>query len=94
MPTYKCDFLENNSKYINKKDQCPSYTDRILIKQNDISSEVKFNQYSSRHEVFGSDHRPVFLDWSIKIKFDNWLDPIKLMNTEDPNQAFGKITFQ
>ncbi len=34
MPTYKRDEM-SNGVYINKKDQCPSYTDRILLKVND-----------------------------------------------------------
>jgi hypothetical protein len=33
MPTYKRADLENDT-YVNKKDQCPSYTDRILFKNN------------------------------------------------------------
>ena len=33
-PTYKLDSVSNGI-YINKKDQCPSFTDRILFKSND-----------------------------------------------------------
>lgn len=61
MPTYKCD-LQDNGKYINKNNQCPSFTDRILLKQNDTTSEINYKEYNSRAEIFGSDHRPVFLD--------------------------------
>lgn len=74
MPTYKCvpDSLEY--KYINKKDQCPSYTDRILLKRNDHSSNITFNKYDSNPEILGSDHRPVFLDCTISIDFVNFID--------------------
>ena len=34
MPTYKRD-ANSNYIYINKKNQCPSFTDRILFKSND-----------------------------------------------------------
>ncbi len=74
MPTYKCDFAQNNV-YLNKKNQCPSYTDRILIKQNDPQSEIKYNRYDANTEVLGSDHRPVYLDLSIRIGFDQLMDP-------------------
>lgn len=33
MPTYKRD-SDNNENYVNKKDQCPSFTDRIPFKNN------------------------------------------------------------
>jgi len=75
MPTYKCEIFQNNGKYINKKDQCPSYTDRILLKQNDSTSEIKFNKYYTREEVFGSDHRPVYLDCTIRLGLVNFIEP-------------------
>ena len=60
-PTYKRDFKQN-SIYINKNDQCASYTDRIFFKQQDLTGYVENNGYGCRDEVFGSDHRPVYLD--------------------------------
>jgi len=56
--------------YINKKDQCPSFTDRILLKANDKSGEISYNEYNCRDEIFGSDHRPVYLDLNIKMSIE------------------------
>ena len=83
MPTYKCNFFDNLG-YINKKEQCPSYTDRILVKVNDRNNKIKYNQYSTKGEIFGSDHRPVFLDLTLKTMFDNLMDPVLFMNIEEP----------
>lgn len=56
MPSYKRNFDNNN--YKNKKDQAPSYTDRILIKNNTCNTyETKY--YKCLENVFGSDHRPI-----------------------------------
>lgn len=66
MPTYKRDD-RSNGVYVNKNNQCPSFTDRILIKDNDKTCELQYNQYNCREEVYGSDHRPVFLDFNIRI---------------------------
>ena len=79
MPTYKC-FPTENGKYINKKEQCPSYTDRILFKKNDSCTEAAINKYSSIPEVFGSDHRPVMKDITFSIALDNLCDPEPLMD--------------
>lgn len=57
MPTYKRKENENNV-YVNKKEQCPSYTDRILYKNNS-NCETIFHDYSCIDDQFGSDHRPV-----------------------------------
>jgi hypothetical protein len=66
MPTYKRD-SNSNGVYINKKEQCPSFTDRVLFKQNDKNGSVRFNEYMCRDQIFGSDHRPVFLDLDLKV---------------------------
>lgn len=55
-PTYKRNKYEPG--YFNKKNQAPSYTDRILLKNN-TSNEIKLNSYNSLDHVYGSDHRPV-----------------------------------
>ena len=57
MPTYKREKSRND--YINKKDQCPSYTDRIMIKNNSLCP-VTIQDYRCLDHYFGSDHRPVF----------------------------------
>ena len=51
--------------YIDKKDQAPSYCDRVLYKNN-TSLEIKVDKYECLHEVYGSDHRPVSLELTIK----------------------------
>ncbi len=58
-PTYKRNKFEPG--YFNKKNQAPSYTDRILFKNN-TSNQVLLNSYNSLDHVYGSDHRPVQLD--------------------------------
>ena len=45
MPTYKrADF--DNSAFVNKKDQCPSYTDRVLFRNN-TKCAAQAHEYSS-----------------------------------------------
>lgn len=51
--------------YIDKKDQAPSYTDRVLYKNNS-SLTVEETYYKCLHNVYGSDHRPVQLSVTIK----------------------------
>jgi len=38
-PTYKRESFSNGN-YLNKNDQCPSYTDRVVFKSNDESSII------------------------------------------------------
>lgn len=64
MPTYKREDKVNDS-YINKKEQAPSYCDRILAKCLDDKASLKYHTYDCRDQIFGSDHRPVFLDMSL-----------------------------
>ena len=59
LPTYKLSRTEPHV-YVNKKEQAPSYCDRILMKNNTKDS-VKCTEYQAYHDVFGSDHRPVTL---------------------------------
>ena len=92
-PTYKRD-VQSNSVYINKNDQCPSYCDRVLFKCNDASSDTKLIEYDCSDQVFGSDHRPVFLRLAISLYFDHFCDPFYLMNMTTPNQGKGLITMK
>ena len=55
-PTYKRNKFEPG--YFNKKSQAPSYTDRVLFKNN-TNNQVILNSYNSLDHVYGSDHRPV-----------------------------------
>lgn len=64
-PTYKRGPFQNGH-YINKKEQCPSYTDRILFKNN-TNYKTAAKNYFCYEEVFGSDHRPVGLDLVVSI---------------------------
>lgn len=64
-PTYKRNKFEPG--YFNKKNQAPSYTDRVLFKNNS-STKVQLNSYRSLDHVYGSDHRPVQLDITIDLK--------------------------
>ena len=63
LPSYKMD--KKKPIYVDKKDQAPSYCDRIIYKNN---SELKIEEekYDCLHQVTGSDHRPVIL--SLKIR--------------------------
>ena len=60
LPTYKLSFKQEGV-YVNKKDQSPSYTDRILFRNN-TCSQVATQSYEALHDVLGSDHRPVVLN--------------------------------
>jgi len=91
MPTYKRHAF-NNEIYINKNEQCPSFTDRIIFKQNEKSARVIFNEYQCRDDIFGSDHRPVFLDFSIKLTPEVVMCPRLLRDPKTPNQGSGRIT--
>jgi inositol-1,4,5-trisphosphate 5-phosphatase len=65
MPTYKRNKFEGG--YFNKKNQAPSYTDRILFKNN-TSINILPEKYDSLEHIYGSDHRPVMLDLNLMIK--------------------------
>ena len=56
LPTYK--LKKDKLQYVNKNNQAPSWCDRVLFKNNS-SLEVTDDFYVGRHDVFGSDHRPV-----------------------------------
>ena len=62
-PTYKRNMEDN--EYKNKKNQAPSYCDRILFKNN-TANEIQFNYYTCIDDIYGSDHRPVVLSLRIK----------------------------
>jgi len=63
LPSYK--MSSDSKEYINKKEQPPSYCDRVLYKNNS-SLEVEEDFYACLHDVLGSDHRPVQLGLTIK----------------------------
>lgn len=47
-----------SNDYVNKKSQAPSYTDRILFKNN-TSFEDKLIDFHCVDDMWGSDHRPI-----------------------------------
>jgi len=53
-------------KYKNKKNQAPSYTDRVLFKNN-TSFPHTVHKYDCLSDQLGSDHRPVFLDADLSV---------------------------
>lgn len=50
---------------MNKKEQAPSYTDRILFKNNTVCS-AEVTGYMNLPDVLHSDHRPVEMTLCIK----------------------------
>ena len=62
------------------------------MKANDEKSEIKYNSYQSNTKVFGSDHRPVYLDLSMKVGFDCLMDPERLISSQV--QGSGIIRFE
>lgn len=84
MPTYKRN--KADSGYFNKKNQAPSYTDRIMFKNNTSTQKIQVLAYNSEENIFGSDHRPVILDVQIGTLLKQYvdrqllMDPLKAMN--------------
>lgn len=90
-PTYKRNKYEPG--YFNKKSQAPSYTDRILFKNN-TSNTVLYNSYTSLDHVHGSDHRPVQLDMDILLKPYQFLQMPDLINPAlGQKHGVGVFTF-
>jgi len=63
-PTYRWDRKTNTPS--NKRRQPPSWTDRILWRSFPNSTKAfEFVSYSSKPNVFGSDHRPVYATFNL-----------------------------
>ena len=62
-PTYKYDKQSRNYDSSAKKRK-PAWTDRILYKSNGI----RCHSYDEIYEVLVSDHRPVYADFSVKVR--------------------------
>lgn len=91
LPTYKRGRQENS--YVNKKNQSPSYTDRILIKNN-TTHETEMKKYDVLDNVFGSDHRPVVCELIINLKQTRYVDePMLLDDTKAGDQVFCIFVF-
>ena len=67
-PTYKFDVNTSNYDTSSKK-RIPSYTDRIIFKEN-ISTDSKCIciEYSSISDIMISDHKPVYGLFTLKVK--------------------------
>ena len=81
MPTYKR--LKTENGYKNKKEQCPSYTDRIMFKNN-TNCPALITEYNCYDDYFGSDHRPVYMKLKMKTQAFNYMDPARLVNPLTP----------
>ncbi|ETO19275.1 hypothetical protein RFI_17956 [Reticulomyxa filosa] len=57
-PTYRWE--RNKNSINNKRDQAPSYCDRILYTSLDGTFDLKQLNYQSAADAFGSDHRPIY----------------------------------
>lgn len=51
-----------------------------MVKKNNHLSEVKFKEYGCKENIFGSDHRPVYLNFEVNLKLTHILDPQCFIN--------------
>lgn len=88
LPSYK--MSKDSLVYINKKNQAPSYCDRVLYKNNSCL-EVVEDYYNCLNTVYGSDHRPVALCLTMKdfFKTGNFCDIDRLFDMANPNLGYG-----
>ena len=82
MPTYKLD-TEIWDEYIGEEEQCPSYTDRILFKNN-TNCTMQITEYGNYPKFTGSDHRPVYLKMKITTKPCDYINPRTLLDPTVP----------
>ena len=83
-PTYKREHKSDG--YINKKEQPPSWTDRILIK-NAWNNKLRIIQYSWLEDFYGSDHRPVFAELEIPLKLPDYFQLLRGQFTQESLQT-------
>ena len=79
LPTYKRGRMLN--QYQDKKNQAPSYTDRILVRNN-TNQDHEVKRYDVLDDVYGSDHRPVVLDFKIRVVNEQFLNEVSLIDTK------------
>lgn len=83
LPSYKLSNYERQV-YVNKKDQAPSYCDRVLYRNNS-TQETSVDFYRCLHDFFGSDHRPVQLGLTIKgFGQRQFAELPRLLNMDEP----------
>ena len=63
-----------------------------MFKSNDPKVCVKYNKYNCRNDIYGSDHRPVYLDLSLGLSKELLMEPDLLLNPATPEQGSGKLT--
>ena len=83
MPTYKRQHKSNG--YTNKKEQPPSWTDRVLIKNN-CGRKVNIKEYDCMDDFWGSDHRPVFGEFEIPLDHPDFYQIIRGQFTQEALQ--------
>ena len=84
MPTFPLERGEN--VYKNDADQCPSYCDRILFKNN-TTCRARILEYGSLANYWGGDHRPVFMNMRIRTMPQDFISPFTLMDPTRPVQG-------
>ena len=68
-PTYKCKVGLSPRVYANKRDQAPSYTDRVLYHSMPrCEGELKLRAYESADTITFSDHTPVSATFELKLR--------------------------
>ena len=88
-PSYK--MSTSKHEYVNKRDQAPSYCDRVLYKNNS-GRRVQEESYQCHHDVYGSDHRPISLLLKVKnFKQPSFCNLTKLLDMSCPRQGYGEI---
>jgi hypothetical protein len=65
-----------------------------MIKKNDGEIDVTFKEYGCKDDVFGSDHRPVFLRFEVELKLNHLLNPSRFISPASPDQGFGKLCIE
>jgi hypothetical protein len=90
MPTYKRE--KNSNNYVNKKEQCPSYTDRILLKNNS-NCPLEITEYNAHETYWGSDHRPVYAIVRMVTQPQNYINASALLDPTKPIQGHGELQF-
>jgi len=68
-PTYRWEKTQN--VFSNKREQPPSYTDRVLF-HTAQSSCLMLDSYASSPDVLGSDHRPIYATFSVVPRSFQW----------------------
>ena len=90
-PTYR--MLKGEPGYSNKRNQNPSYTDRILWRSHDgFQSHVGCSRYSGQLDVMTSDHRPVMAQFTVLCRPSYCISPpFRLMAAPGPAVEVGNL---